>query len=549
MKRLSLVLWSCMFITGATGLIDEYIIGTVASYILGHSIFQITMTIGVMMLMMGVGAFFQRFIPEDKNVESFIALEFTLALVMGFAPTGLYLVFAYATGSFGFVLYGSMALIGLLIGLEIPLAMRMNKHVKVQDNASVALSSDYIGAFFGAIVWGYLILKTGMNITNIAFMVGLANLAVAAIALFYFNHHKMLKHANKFKISGLLVLSALVWGLHSGSDLIVSAQQELYREPIVEHVTSKYQDLVLTQHPETNSTRLFINGNLQFCSLDEKIYHEYLTHPAFQVNPVHGRVLILGGGDGLALREVLKYDDVKDVTLVDLDPEMVKLCSSNKLLREINEDAFQDARVYTMSPKLEVIDTTEIYRTSKTRQRLHGQKTQHIADVQVLNMDADKFVEQIDGLWDIVIIDFPDPNSIELAKLYSWEFYKKVQRVLSPEGVMIQQCTSPYHAKEAFHCMERTMQSAGLKTLPYHANIPSFGEWGWIMAWNNDRSTQDIKQHFDKKLEIKTEHLSSELFLASTVFGKDWKKTDFTDVNTLMNPVVFQYYYTYGWKN
>ncbi|MCI5051495.1 MAG: polyamine aminopropyltransferase [Candidatus Pacebacteria bacterium] len=548
MKRLSLVLWLCMFITGATGLIDEYIIGTVATYILGHSIFQITMTIGVMMLMMGVGALFQRFIPERNNVESFITLEFVLALFMGFAPTLLYLVFAYASASFGVALYGSMALIGLLIGLEIPLVMRMNKKAKVQKNAAVALSSDYIGAFIGALIWGFLILKTGMNITEMAFVVGLANLIVAGIALFYFSRYKKVRYSKFFKGVGILVFVALGWGYFYGGNIIISAQQELYREPIVERITTKYQDLVVTQHPETQSTRLFINGNLQFSSTDEKIYHEYLTHPAFQVNPVHGNVLILGGGDGLALREVLKYDDVHKVTLVDLDPDMIKLCASNKFLRAINQDAFQDARVYTMSPQLEVIDTTEIYRTSTMRQSLHGRTTKHIADVQVLNMDADKFVEQIPGLWDVIIIDFPDPNSIELAKLYSWEFYKKIQRVLAPGGVMIQQCTSPYHAKEAFHCMNRTMQSAGLRTLPYHANVPSFGEWGWVMAWNDERSVNDIKNSFSDNLDIDTTHLSSDLFLASTVFGKDWHESEFDDINSLMNPVLFRYYYDLGWK-
>ncbi|RYG24283.1 hypothetical protein EON82_11310 [bacterium] len=141
-----------------------------------------------------------------------------------------------------------------------------------------------------------------------------------------------------------------------------------------------------------------------------------------------------------------------------------------------------------------------------------------------------------------IFVDLPDPNSIELAKLYSLEFYRKLRRCLSADGVAVVQATSPFHAKETFLCIRRTMAAAGLRTLPYHDNVPSFGDWGWILA--------NAKGEWRGRgeIEVPTSYLTPELIQRSRAFGRDWLTSGFSDVSTLMQPVVLQRYLDAGWK-
>jgi len=222
------------------------------------------------------------------------------------------------------------------------------------------------------------------------------------------------------------------------------SEQMIYADPVIHAVTTPYQRLVVTQWKD--DLRLYINGNLQFSSRDEHRYHEALVHPALATLPGARRVLVLGGGDGLAVREVLRYPNVQAVTLVDLDPAMTGLFSRNASLTALNRHALTNPRVT------------------------------------VVNDDAGRWLEEHRGVYDLIIADFPDPSNFGLGKLYSVPMYRLMRQHLSEQGLLVVQSTSPYYAPRSFWCINATLQAAGFHTSPYHAHVPSFGEWGFILA-------------------------------------------------------------------
>ncbi len=283
---------------------------------------------------------------------------------------------------------------------------------------------------------------------------------------------------------------------------------------------------------------------MQFNSADEYIYHENLVHPAFAVAPVHKKVLILGGGDGLALREVLKYPDVESVTLCDIDPVMTTLARDNPYFQQLNNNSLRDGKVVVMQNHA----ITEVGRAVLQEEDQHDpvhRKFKDVAEISIINLDAAAFVEQISGMYDIIIIDFPDPNNQDLSKLYSDVFYHHIQKKLSADGIFVQQATSPVHAKEVFLLVGRTINASGLTAIPYHDNVPSFGEWGWWLGGRADRySAETIYKRLRSINDVKvpTSYLTPALIKASLSFGKDQLKSKETEINTLTNGLAFTYY-------
>jgi spermidine synthase len=247
-----------------------------------------------------------------------------------------------------------------------------------------------------------------------------------------------------------------------------------------------------------DDVRLFLNNNLQFSSADEYRYHEALVHPGMSSFRSPRRVLILGGGDGLALREVLKYPSVDSVTLVDLDPAITRLFSTNELLRKVNGDSLLSSKV------------------------------------KVVNQDAFVWLNENSEFFDFAVVDFPDPTNYALGKLYTTAFFKMLKEHLSYGGAAVVQSTSPLYARKSYWCIAATLQSAGFQTNPYHAYVPSFGEWGFILASN--RSYVPPTQ-FPAGLKFITAETTRGLFQ----FPPDMAQVD-AEVNRLNNQILVQYY-------
>ena len=430
-----------VFVVASCGLAYELIAASLSSYVLGDSVTQFSTVIGTYLFAMGVGSWLSKFIDRALAVR-FIQIEILVGIVGGFSAVLLFMVFANAAGPFRLVLYALVFTTGVLVGLEIPLIMRiLKREVAFKDLVAQVLTVDYLGALAVSILFP-LALAPHLGLMRTSLLFGIMNVAVALWAIRLFGD--TLKDARYLKSQGVLALALLIGGMAGADRLTSIAEEGIYADRIIHAESTPYQRIVITRWRD--DVRLFLNGNLQFSSHDEYRYHEALVHPALSALPGAQRVLILGGGDGLAAREVLKYPNVKSVMLVDLDRRMTDLFRTNALLRQLNAGAFDN-------PKLKVA-----------------------------NQDALKWLEGSDEVFDLVLIDFPDPSNHALGKLYSSAFYRLLDKHLSANGLAVVQATSPFYARKSFWSVVATIEDAGFTTAPYHAYVPSFGEWGYIIA-------------------------------------------------------------------
>lgn len=435
------ILFLNVLIIAACGLIYELLAGTVASYVLGDSITQFSLIIGLYLSALGVGAWLSRFIDRDLAAR-FVDVELSVALVGGLSAPMLFLGFSHL-GWFRLFLFLVVFVIGVLVGLELPILMRiLQEHLDFKELVSRVLSFDYLGSLFAAVLFPmFLVPRMGLVRTSIMF--GLLNAGVGLYGTWLLR--PLLRGVRVLRIRAVLVILILIAALVRADFLTSLAEDELYADEIVYSATSAYQRILITNKPA--GFQLFLNGNLQFSSADEYRYHEALVHPAMAAARVPPRrVLILGGGDGLALREVLKYRGVEHVTLVDLDPKMTNLSKSFAPLAELNQHSFSDPRV------------------------------------RVINADAMIWIERARETFDVAIVDFPDPNSFALGKLYTTRFYRLLRARLAPEGTVSVQSTSPLYARKSYWCVVRTMEAAGWSVRPYQTTVPSFGVWGFALA-------------------------------------------------------------------
>lgn len=539
-KIISILLGLSMFFTGAAGLVNEYVLSTVSTYILGNSIEQFSITIALMLGFMGVGGWLQKFVSDKNLIEKFIGLEILLAILGGFAPLAIYFGFAYMEDHFALIQYFFIISIGLMIGFEIPFIIRINSQYSetLKSNLSLIMGADYVGSLAGAFIWVYVFLPH-FPLTQISFIISGFNLFVAMVTYMYLKQKIFIPF-----LMSIVVGSSLIIGFVSSEKITDSLEQKLYQDPIIYAATTKYQHIVLTENKNLNEYRLYINGNVQFSSLDEKIYHEQLVQPIMKLVEGPKDVLILGGGDGLAVREVQKHKDVKSITLVDLDPGMLKAIQSSKVLTELNNNSFKGVNI---------INPNEyIYSGGKKDLQIktEGNKKEFSGSVDLVNIDADKLLHKLEGRsWNVIIVDFPDPDSIELAKLYSKEFYMKLKRVLKPGGMIVVQSTSPYHAKESYLCIGRTIEAAGFNAIPYHDNVPSFGDWGWYLMFDKRIEKKEVLNKIEgiNEFNVPTDYLTPDGFKKALIFGKKGLDSDLKDINTLMYPKLLDLYANNSW--
>jgi len=434
------LLFVTVLVIATCGLIYELIVGALASYLLGDSITQFSTVIGGYLFAMGIGSYLSRFL-EKGLAQRFVEVELGVALLGGLSAPLLFLTFSM-TDVFRVALYGSVLAIGTLVGLEIPLLLRILKdQVKFKDLVSQVLTFDYLGALVASVCFPlFFVPKLGLVRTALLF--GLLNALVGLWSTWLLE--PVLAHPMRLRVKAVGLSLLLLVGLVLGERLTTFTEEQLYPDEVVHTSTSPYQRIVLTRGKRGFS--LFLNGNLQFSSVDEYRYHESLVHPAMVRAGSVARVLILGGGDGLAAREVLRYPEVQSVTLVDLDPAITGLAMRYEELAALNHYALTH-------PKMRVINT-----------------------------DAMKFLAEGDAQFDVVIVDFPDPNNFSLGKLYTTSFYKLLKRRIAKDGVAVVQSTSPLFARRSFWCVNTTLKAAGFWTEPYHALVPSFGEWGYVMV-------------------------------------------------------------------
>jgi spermidine synthase len=439
-----------VFVIAACGLGYELVAGSLASYLLGDSVTQFSTAIGLYLFAMGVGAWLSKFV-DRRLVDRFVEVELAVALVGGTLAAVLFLAFRSGRW-FRPVLYGEILAVGTLVGLEIPLLLRILKdEMEFKDLVSRVLTFDYVGALAVSLAFPLLFVPR-LGLVRSAVLLGLLNALVAFWSTWLFERRLERPALLRGKCVGVILALGLLAG---ASERIVGlAEAGFYGEEVLFARSTPYQRIVVSRGAA--GFQLHLNGALQFSSSDEARYHEALVHPVLAAVAEPRRVLVLGGGDGLAVREVLRHPGVERVVLVDIDPAMTALAREFPPLRDLNGGALDDPRVT------------------------------------VVNDDAMHWLETPRGIFDAAVVDFPDPATFSVGKLYSTRFYERLAGVLAPDGAFVVQSTSPLHARKAFWCVVRTVEAAGFAPRPYRVAVPSFGgDWGFVLAARRELPVPD----------------------------------------------------------
>lgn len=490
-----------VFLIAICGLVYELIAGTLASYLLGDSVTQFSLVIGMFLSAMGLGSYLSKFIREHL-VAWFVGIEIAVGVLGGLAAVLGFAAFAY-TESYTAVLCGSTVAIGVLVGLEIPLVLRLLEEVRgLRLTVANVFTADYLGALGASLLFPFLLLPY-LGLVQAGLWMGLCNVLVGLV-LFRALRSRITAGAGLLRGGAFASVLVLVTGLLFAKPMLGHFESRLYQDEIVLSRDTGLQRLTLTHW--RGDVRLYLNGALQFSSVDEYRYHEALCHPAMSQAERRDRVLVLGGGDGLLCRQILKYPDVQRIDLCDLDPGVTSLAREHSMLREINGDSLRSSKV-----------------------RIH-------------NQDAMRFLDETETIYDLIFIDLPDPRDPALAKLYSSTFYRLASRRLARHGILTTQATSPFRSREAFWCIHNTLAATEydglgkrLKAKAYHCVVPTFGTWGFVMAARHTPRSDDLQ------LGVEGRFLDTAAMRAMFAFGKDMGPVE-TAINRLDDPVLSRLY-------
>ncbi|MUG93917.1 polyamine aminopropyltransferase [Scytonema sp. UIC 10036] len=490
-------------ISSACGLAVELLLGTLASYLVGNQALSYGIAVGGFLAAMGAGSYLSRFIAaktegrflQNQLLLAFVQVELAIAPLTALLPLGLFALFVL-DGSIWLGLVLVTILLGLLAGLEVPLLTRL---VEVSEGVREALAGvlalDYLGALIGSLLFPVLLLPwLGMFPT--AFVLG------AFPAFMVFAIGRSFPQLRRWAYLGLMVGVLLCTLAPISVPISNNLENNLYKAPVIKRIQTPYQRIVLTRQGQ--DVRLFLNGDLQFSTLDEYRYHEALVHPAMSATPNRKRVLVLGAGDGMAVREVLKWREVEKVVLIELDPAVVKLASRHPQLVKVNNKALTDPRV------------------------------------EVINADAFTTAPALKDSFDVIIADFPDPDQEILAKLYSDGFYRRLMGRLADSGVLVTQASSPFFAPKVLSCIAETLAQTGLAVHPYVVDVPSFGPWGFVMA------SRAVLEPDRLELPVPTRFLTPKILHHLFELPKDVLLGN-TKVNRLSDPVIVRYQLDSRW--
>ena len=448
------------------------------------------------MFSMGVGSYLSKLLGENL-IQNFISIEIAISLVGGICSLLLLMAFPLVRPLYNTVMFSLIFIIGALVGMEIPILTGILSYKQsTRDSIANVMSLDYMGALIGSVAFPLLLLPH-LGLIRSSFAIGLINILTALVNIYFFR--KYLSSPRLMTVISISVLILLTTFTFYGTYLTGFAEKHLYFDQIIYKKQTPYQRIVVTQAQGTKEHRLFIDGHIQFSSRDEYRYHESLVHPLMSVQGKRANVLILGGGDGLAVREILKYDDVELIHLVDIDPEMTRISKNLPMLSKLNQNSLDNKKLT------------------------------------IYNEDAFSFINKAGIYYDRVIIDMPDPHNEAINKLYSKEFYTMIRKRMSSKGILVTQSSSPFFTHKTFWSIEKTLNAVYEDTLSYHVTIPSFGIWGFNIARVN--STIPKTFHFD----INTQYINENTMQAAMIFAKDIKKIE-VPVNTIMEPKLYQLY-------
>lgn len=448
------VLLAAVLAASAAGLVYELAAGAVAGYLEGSSVTAYSLVVGVFLTAMGVGSWLSRFVTRFA-ADTLVAVEIALSIGGALLTPALFWGFALFDSNMP-VLVGGVGGLGVLVGMEIPLVLRLLVRSRGDDGgpglragSADVLAADYAGALAASIAFPFVLLPEA-GLVQSGVIAAALNLGAAGLALWALAERVVQPRALAAGIAVAFgVLVALAW---RGEHFVRGAEALLYQDEVIYTAQTPYQRIVVTRRAD--DLRLYLNGGLQFSTIDAYRYHEALVHPGATAAGRVRRALVLGGGDGFAARELLRLPGIEGVDVVDLDPAVTTLFRTNALLAGASGRALNDPRV-----------------------------TVHNADAFVWLRDAPRAPHRI---YDLIVADLPDPDAPELAKLYSVEFIEAALARLRTGGVFVTQAGSPFFSRGAFSVIAATAEAArhpaGTRVTAYAEDVPSFGPWGFVLV-------------------------------------------------------------------
>jgi len=492
MKK-KILLSFAVFIAGLCSIIYELLISTTATYFLGDGVRQFSIIIGIYLFSMGIGAFISKYL-KDKPLRFFVHIEYLLGLVGGISVPLLFFLFVNVNPmTLQMLCLAIIFIIGLLTGMEVPLLTFASNEVDFKNNLSNILSLDYIGGLLATLLFPFVLLPfIGLFYSSLVF--GILNILLGLVL-----NHFFLEKSKKTLFLGVAAMAVLIAIVIAGGNLLKAWDNAIYKSPIVLNEQTPYQKIVVTKKQE--DIRLYLNRVIQFSSADEYRYHESLVHVPLTLHKNPKTILILGGGENLASREVLKHSSIERIDVVDIDSTMFYLAKNNKYFKAINEGAATNAKV------------------------------------NLITDDAFTFLHNNPNTYDVIIADLPDPVNEAIARLYSKQFFLLAKRKLKKDGLFVTQSGEIYFSNSVFSCINNTLSTVFKNIKPYHTYIPSFGDWGFILASDHHINYSDMK----KNLPIDLKFLTKQQFAMSFEFPKDITIAN-TKKNTLDSPIILNYF-------
>lgn len=494
------VLLATAAVSSASGLAVELLLGTLASYLIGNQALTFGVAVGGFLAAMGLGSYISQFIAPKNSPEQlltrFIQIELLIAPLTGILPLGLFAMFTLDYSLWlGLIL--STLILGTLSGLEVPLLTRMLEHDEgVRGAIAQVLALDYVGALAGSLIFPLLLLPL-VGLLPAAGIIGSFPAIMVIVITRIFPKRRPWARWGSLIVIFLWVFAVFVIPMSN------RLEDNLYSAPIIKRVQSQYQRIVLTR--TGRDIRLYLDGDLQFSTLDEYRYHESLVHPAMSAADNPETILLLGAGDGLALREVLKWPSVERVLVLELDPAIIKLAKTYPALTRTNEISLNDSKV------------------------------------EIRYADAFTALPTLQEQYDVIIADFPDPDQEVLSKLYSKGFYHRIYDRLNSNGIFATQASSPFFAPKVMACISATLKTENFLVHPYSSTVPSFGIWGYVLATKKPIRVTDLK------VDIPTRFLNSTMLPTLFQLPNDLSQED-VEVNRLSHPVIVRYQNNPRWS-
>jgi spermidine synthase len=428
-----------VLVCAACGLVYELALAALGGTLGGDPVVETSIVLSVMVFAMGLGALAAKPLAR-RAAAAFIAVEILLAAAGGMCATVLYAAFAWYD-VYRWPMIAVAAVLGLLIGAEIPLLMTLVQRIRPQEAGSAVadlFAADYVGALIGGLLFPFLLLPHLGQLRTVVLAGAINAVAGALVVLWLFR-----ADLSGRERLGLYAAVAGVLALLAGTWLCTPAFERAARAALYDGDVVFARDDVVVAHTGVG-TELYVDGERRVSTTAGNEAAQALVHPAMAGR--HEHVLVLGGGDGLALREVLRYPAVRDVIVVIARDAETAPARTDPALRALAGDAFADPRV-----RVVVADAFAWARAARDR-------------------------------FDVVVADLAAPSTGSAARLYTQEFYGLVRTVLRPAGRFVVHAPAPDAHRRAYWCVDAGLRAAGLGTVPYRVTAAGPVGQGYVLA-------------------------------------------------------------------